>query len=141
MNDAALEAVLARHPKAEAFAFGDTPDLCAHLLALVRAGKKTATCGAMIDYIDGDDPMPAVGRRDIVLDWDGVPQLVIETTEVTFRRFRDVPEEFALAEGENESWDDWARDHKVFFDRNGGWDDKMELVCERFKVIEDLSKL
>lgn len=135
-----LDDLLDRYPEAETFAFGDGPELCDRLIALVRSGKKTATCGAMMDYIESDDPMPAVGRQDIVLDWDGTPQLVIETTEVTIRRFKDVPEDFALAEGENESWDDWARAHKVFFDRNGGWDEKMELVCERFKVIEDLAK-
>ena len=61
-----------------------------------------------------------------------------ETTEVTIRRFRDVPEDFALAEGEG-SFDDWTRGHIDFFTRNGGFDPDMELVCERFRLVEMLA--
>lgn len=139
MTDDALDALLDRYPDAETFVFGDSPEMSARLVALVREGRKTATCGALRDYIESDDPMPEVGRQDIVLNWDGTPALVIETTEVTIRRFADVPADFALAEGENDTRDGWAEDHKRFFDRNGGWSDNMELVCERFKVIEDLA--
>ena len=139
MTDDALDALLDRYPDAETFVFGDSPEMSARLVALVREGRKTASCGALRDYIESDDPMPEVGRQDIVLNWDGTPALVIETTEVTIRRFADVPADFALAEGENDTRDGWAEDHKRFFDRNGGWSDNMELVCERFKVIEDLA--
>ena len=79
------------------FTFGDSRELCDRLLALVRSGAKTASCGALRDFEAGED-MPVVGRRDIALDWDGRPALMIETTEVTIRPFREVPEDFALAE-------------------------------------------
>ncbi len=139
MTDDAIDALLDRYPDAETFVFGDSPEMSARLVALVRDGRKTASCGALRDYIESDDPMPEVGRQDIVLNWDGTPALVIETVEVTIRRFADVPEDFALAEGENDTREGWAEDHKQFFERNGGWSDNMELVCERFKVIEDLA--
>ena len=119
------------------FKFGDSRELSDRLTALVRTGAKTATCGALRDFDAGED-MPAVGRRDIVLDWDGNPALLIETTEVTIRRFRDVPEDFALAEGEGD-FDDWTRGHIDFFTRNGGFDREMELVCERFRLVEMLA--
>lgn len=63
---------------------------------------------------------------------------MIETLEVSVVRFCDVGEDFALAEGENDDLAGWRRDHQVFFERNGGFDPEMDLVCERFKVVEDL---
>lgn len=121
------------------FTFGDGPDLCARLLELVRQGHKTATCGALSDYTQGGETMPQVGRQDIALNWDGTPALLIETTEVTTRRFCDVDESFALAEGENDSLDGWAADHRAYFERNGGWQPDMLLVCERFRLIKVLT--
>jgi uncharacterized protein YhfF len=83
--------------------------------------------------------MPQVGRQDIALNWDGTPALLIETTEVTTRRFCDVDESFALAEGENDSLEGWAADHRAYFERNGGWRPDMLLVCERFRLIKVLT--
>jgi uncharacterized protein YhfF len=119
------------------FKFGDSRALCDELLALVRQGAKTATCGALRDFEAGE-PMPQVGRRDVALDWDGKPALLIETVEVTIRRFHDVPEDFALAEGEGD-FDSWKQGHIAFFTRNGGFDPDMMLVCERFKLVEVLA--
>ena len=120
------------------FRFGDSRALNAELLARVRSGAKTATCGALRDFGPGAEDMPAVGRRDVALDWDGVPALVIETVEVTICRFCDVPEDFALAEGEGD-FDAWRRGHIAYFGRKGGFDPEMELVCERFRLIEVLA--
>ncbi|TYC53445.1 ASCH domain-containing protein [Rhodobacterales bacterium] len=133
-----LEQLMQKYPGAETFRFGDGPDLCASLIKLVREGRKTATCGSLASFTTGDEAMPEPGRRDIALNWDGTPALVIETTEVTIRRFCEVSEDFALAEGENEDLAGWQRDHRTFFERNGGFTPEMDLVCERFRVIEDL---
>ncbi|MFV0291787.1 MAG: ASCH domain-containing protein [Paracoccus sp. (in: a-proteobacteria)] len=119
------------------FTFGDLRDLNERLLSLVRSGAKTATCGALRDF-GPDELMPEVGRRDIALDWDGRPALVIETTEVTICRFCEVPEDFSLAEGEG-NFGAWKQGHIGFFTRNGGFDPDMELVCERFRLIEVLA--
>jgi uncharacterized protein YhfF len=124
---------------AETFKFGDSQELSDQLIALIRAGKKTATCGALRDFGEDGEAMPASGRRDIALNWDDSPALVIETVEVTITRFCDVQDDFALAEGENEDLAGWQRDHQTYFERNGGFDPEMELVCERFKVIQDLN--
>ncbi|WP_232844873.1 ASCH domain-containing protein [Paracoccus onubensis] len=120
------------------FTFGDSRELCDRLLALVRSGKKTASCGALRDFTEGGEELPEVGRRDTALDWDGNPALLIETTEVSIRRFREVTEDFALAEGEGD-FDAWTAGHIDYFSRNGGFDPDMELVCERFRLIEVLS--
>ncbi|AUH63697.1 ASCH domain-containing protein [Paracoccus zhejiangensis] len=120
------------------FTFGDSRALNERLLGLVRAGTKTATCGALRDFQADGEEMPVVGRQDIALDWEGKPALRIETVEVTIRRFCDVPEAFALAEGEGD-FEDWKTGHIAFFTRNGGFDPEMELVCERFRLVEVLA--
>ena len=131
-----LASLQRKHPGAVAFKFGDSEALCRRLTALVRCGKKTATCGALSAYEAEGEPLPRVGRTDIALHWDGSPALLIRTTEVTRRRFCDVDEPFALAEGENDSLEGWRADHQAFFERNGGFSPEMVLVCERFELVE-----
>jgi uncharacterized protein YhfF len=131
-----IQNLQARHPGSTIFTFGDSEALCNELLHLVRSGKKTATCGALRDFGPDGQSFPVVGRRDIALHWDGTPALVIETVEVTQRRFCDVGVDFALDEGENDNLEGWRRDHQRYFERNGGFDNEMLLVCERFKLIE-----
>jgi uncharacterized protein YhfF len=121
------------------FAFGDSPALADSLLTLVLAGKKTATCGALRDFPAGDPQMPAVGRRDVVLDGRGQPACVIETVEVTHCRFRDVPQDFALAEGEGD-FVAWREGHIAYFTRNGGWSEDLDLLCERFRLVEIIDR-
>ncbi|WP_209504459.1 MULTISPECIES: ASCH domain-containing protein [unclassified Ruegeria] len=134
-----LNDVMARYPGAQTFKFGDNAGLSAELLALVRSGRKTATCGALRDYPEGSPDTPVVGRRDIALEWDDRPALVIETVEVSTCRYCDVTEDFALAEGENETLEGWREGHRQYFERNGGFDPEMELLCERFRLVEDLA--
>ncbi len=131
-------ALRARYPDATTFVFGDSEVLSDRLLALVRSGKKTATCGALRDYSAEGEVLPAVGRRDIALEWDGRPALVIHTVEVTIRRFCEVDADFALSEGEDDSLEGWQQGHAAYFARNGGFTPEMELVCERFVMVEDL---
>lgn len=132
-----LEEALARYPGAASFRFGDSAALCADLTRLVREGKKRATCQAKSVFDAGDEAWPVVGRRDIALDWDGRPELAMETVSLEEHRFIDVPEDFALAEGENDDLAGWRRDHEAWFRREGIFDPEMILVCERFRVVED----
>lgn len=138
MSNALSADLRARYPGAEAVEFGDSRALSDRLIGLIRDGVKRATCCALAAYREDGDPLPVVGRRDVVLDWDSRPSLVIETTEVTLRRFCDVDADFALAEGENDSLAGWRRGHRSFFERNGRFHPEMMLVCERFRLIEDL---
>jgi uncharacterized protein YhfF len=117
------------------FSFGDSPALADELLALVLAGAKTATCGALRDFGPGKEPLPQVGRRDIVLDGSGNPACAIETLSVEVCRFDEVDESFALAEGEG-TFDAWRTGHEAYFARNGGFHLDMAVVCERFRLVE-----
>ena len=123
------------HNDVVSFKFGDNEDLCNELLRLVRSGKKTATCDALRQFGPHGEEIPLVGRRDVALNWDGTPALLLETLEVTQMRFCDVDESFALAEGENNDLEGWQRDHQEYFERSGGFDPEMLLMCERTVVV------
>ncbi|MBA8877800.1 ASCH domain-containing protein [Phyllobacterium myrsinacearum] len=126
---------------AETFAFGDSPELADELLALVLSGKKTATCCSVRDYDENVEGKPRVGRRDVVLDGAGNPAAIIETVEITYRRFEDVDEAFARDEGEGSATlAEWRSDHESYFRRNGGFSPDMELLCERFRLVEILKR-
>ena len=129
-----------KYPKAQTFTFGDSKSLCDELLALVIAGKKTATCGALADFESGEEAMPQVGRVDISLNWDGTPAVAIRTVSVEIKKFADVDESFALQEGENDDLEGWRQGHQKYFERNGGFDPEMLLVCECFEVVEIFSE-
>lgn len=126
-----------KYPGALHFRFGDSEELCSALLAIVRSGAKTATCTALRDIENGTIQKPEIGRRDIALEWNGDPALVIETTDLRICRFDEVEEDFALAEGENEDLSGWRRDHQAYFERNGGFSPDMKVLCERFRMVED----
>ena len=131
-----LEQALRRHPGAATFTFGDSQALCDELLAAVRTGSKTATCGALRDVEAGGEAMPVEGRVDVALNWDGTPALAVRTVDMFICRFDAVTRDFAQAEGEG-SLDDWREGHMRYFERNGGWSPEMMLVCERFETVED----
>jgi len=134
-----MEDLQVTYPGAGTFRFGDSKALCDDLLALVRAGEKTATCGAWAEFEDAPDAMPVVGRCDIAANWDGTPAAVIRTVAVQKVRFCDVTEEMALAEGEDDTLDDWRTSHQSYFTRNGGFSPDMMLVFEHFELVEDIS--
>ncbi len=131
--------LIEKYPGAGSFKFGDSDAMNAELIALVRAGKKTATCGRVSDFEDDGCGLPVVGRCDIIANWDDSPAVVIRTVSVERMAFDKIGEAFALAEGENEDYTGWRRDHIAYFKRNGGWSGDMEMICERFEVVEDLA--
>jgi uncharacterized protein YhfF len=114
------------------FAFGDSPALADDLLALVVAGRKTATCTTP------DDPnLSRAGERWIVLDGRGDPRCIIETTEVVERRFEEVDEAFAHEEGEGDrTLESWRHNHRAYFGRLGKFEQGMMVICERFRLVE-----
>ncbi|OEF29206.1 ASCH domain-containing protein [Vibrio rumoiensis] len=108
---------------------------------LVVKGEKTATCSLKYWYDVANEPVPTVGHLQVVLNWQGEPQCIIETTEVFEIPFNAMTEEFAFQEGEGDkSLDHWKMSHRDFFEKecqqeNIEFDDTMMLVCERFKKV------
>lgn len=124
------------------FSFGDSSELADELLALVLAGIKTATCGALRDFGPGGEVMPELGRHDIVLDGLGRPAAIVETIELAICRFDEVNAQFAYDEGEGaRTLEAWRTNHRAYFERNGGWSPDMKLLCERFRLVEVLPRV
>ena len=127
-----LGAVPEKYRGLRSFAFGDGPQLADDLLDLVVRGLKTATCSTE------DEPnTSSPGECWVVLDGRGEPRSVIETTEVTYRRFGEVDAVFAFDEGEGDrSLDYWRNAHRNYFGRQGKFREDMVLMCERFRLVE-----
>lgn len=125
-------AVPEKYRSLRSFAFGDGPALADELLELVMNGVKTATCSTE------DEPNTSKpGECWIVLDGQGTPRCVIETLEVTYRRFGDVDAAFAYEEGEGDrSLRYWRDAHRRYFGRQGKFSEDMMLMCERFRLVE-----
>jgi uncharacterized protein YhfF len=126
------EAVPEKYQGLRSFAFGDGPELADELLALVLAGEKTATCSTE------DEPNTSTpGERWIVRDGTGRPRCVIESTEVSYRRYHEVDAAFAHDEGEGDrSLAYWRKAHRDYFARQGKFSEDMMLMCERFRLVE-----
>jgi uncharacterized protein YhfF len=121
--------------------WGDTPEMADELGALISSRTKTATCSALWEYEAEDEPLPEVGLKTIVLDGNGDPLCIVETTEVEVRPYDEVDARFGYEEGEGDrSLEDWREAHWRFFSRtlpNIGKEPAMDmpLVCERFRVV------
>jgi uncharacterized protein YhfF len=71
-----------------------------------------------------------------VLDGSGGPVAVIETVELTRRRFDEVDEAFAFDEGEDDrTLTSWRTAHRNYFGRQGTHAPDMLLCCERFRLV------
>ena len=85
------------------------------LVAAILAGEKTTTTGLVADYEHENDPLPAPGLRQVVVDSAGRDVAVIETTAVRVIRLADVDLDHALGEGEGfTSVTQWRAGHEQF---------------------------
>ena len=121
--------------------WGDSPEMADDLGDLIARGVKTATCSALWEWQAEGKPIPINGLITVVLDGGGNPLCIVETTEVTIRKYNEVDDEFAQAEGEGDfSLEYWRQAHRNFFSRTlpkigKEFTEDMPLVCERFQVI------
>jgi uncharacterized protein YhfF len=112
--------------------YAGTP-LRRELVAAVLRGEKTATAG-----LHGDDPLPQVGDRFLLLDYDDRPVAVVETTDVRVLRVDEVDLAFARDEGEGfETVAAWREAHERFWSDREIRDDTL-VVAERFRLVERL---
>jgi uncharacterized protein YhfF len=121
--------------------WGDNPVLADELGALIVKGIKTATCSALWEWEAEGNPIPKVGYLTIALDGRGEPLCIVETIEISIRKYNEVDSDFAREEGEGDlSLNYWREAHKNYFSRvlpktGKQFSEDMPLVCERFRVI------
>lgn len=129
-----------RHPRVEAN-FAGGPSLTDELLRLYLTGKKIAGSSVAEDFMAAGDPLPQVGNYWICLDSRGEPRCILKTAKVVFHKFKDVPIEIAIAEGEGDlSLEYWRRVHTEFFSPHlSDWGivniDEATIVTEYFEVV------
>lgn len=123
-------------PLPDAWSFGNTPEMADGLGDLVVKGVKTATCHRYLGENVLED-----GGVSILLNGRDEPLCVVETFEITVRRYRDIDEAWAKAEGEGDlSLAYWRQAHWRFFTKEAereGYEvsEDMLLACERFRVL------
>ena len=121
--------------------WGDSPAMADELGALIVQGSKTATCSAFWEWEAEGNPIPQAGLITIALDGHGEPLCIVESVEVTVRKYNEVEADFAREEGEGDlSLNYWREAHKNYFSRvlkkiDREFSEDMPLVCERFRVI------
>lgn len=133
----------------ETVQFGFPGELRDQLVAAVLDGSKTSTTGVVADYEHAGEALPEAGERAVVVDSDGRPVAVIETTGVRVAPLRMVDLAHALDEGEGyDSVAAWRRGHEEFWhgpemraamdDPEFTVDDDTPLVLQRFRMVADL---
>lgn len=124
--------------------YGDSPELSAALLALIRAGRKRAGTSLWWAMEAEGEGLPQVGQIEIVVDHLNEPALVTRITRVETVPFNEVTAEYAAIEGEGDgSLAYWREAHWAFFSRECqriGHEPTatMPVVCSVFEVVSVL---
>ncbi|TFV66815.1 UNVERIFIED_ORG: ASCH domain-containing protein [Bacillus sp. AZ43] len=132
------------HPREEEPAverFGDSAGLADELLGSVLAGTKRATAALVADFAADGQPLPRIGGHWIACDGAGTPRCVLRTTELRLGPLASGDDAFAWDEGEGDrTRASWLDAHERYFRRTQAargqaWDDDLEVVFERFRVV------
>jgi len=92
----------------------------ATLVDMVINGNKRATAGLITEYETEGEPLEHIGERLGILDNDDKMVVIVEVTDIEKLRFADVPDRFALAEGEGDlNGQDFRRSHKKYWESVG----------------------
>jgi len=125
-----------RQREIDAWSFGNTPEMADHLVGLVLAGKKIATCSLLRVYQDESIAIPSVGVYSIICDGRNHPKCVVFYTDTFICKFNEVTEKHAYEEGEgDQTLSYWQKVHREFFEPYGNFRENEELLCERFRVV------
>lgn len=125
----------------EAEHWGSAGAMADELAGLIVAGIKTASCSCLWEWEAEKEPLIPVGFHSVVLDGSGEPVGIVRYTSIEVRRYCDVDEAFAHAEGEGDrTLAYWRRAHWAWFSdvlptigRQPAED--MPLVCETFTLV------
>jgi len=121
--------------------YGDSPELSASLLALIRDGRKRAGTSLLWAIEAEKESLPQIDQIEIVVDHQNEPALV---TRVEVVPYNQVTAEYAAIEGEGDgSLKYWREVHWPFFSseckRVGRVPtESMPVVCTVFEVLNVL---
>jgi uncharacterized protein YhfF len=124
-----------------AMLFGSPGESRERLNGLVLDANKRATAGLLeFDYEAEGEPLEHVGEKLALLDSAGNQVATLQITRAEVLRFADVPDEFAIAEGEGDFTGDEFRVGYFHDWTEMGYDvdDNTLVTCVYFDLIEDL---
>ena len=104
------------------------------LVELVLEGKKTATT-----YLYEDDEKYKENGISILTDINGNDVCLIQTKKIIITTFKNITWDLAVLEGENNSLDDWRKEHYNFFKKiKPDFNKDTKVVFEIFEMIDKL---
>ncbi len=121
--------------------FADTPEAATEAGKLVRDGVKTTTSSLVWGLEHIGEPLPKVGKIELIVDGNGEPLCLIALMEVEIKPFNAVDEQFAFEYGEGDrTLAFWLRDNWEFLSR---WclaigrtpSETMPIVFQRFRLL------
>jgi len=124
--------------------YGDSPELSASLLALIRAGRKRAGTSLLWAMEAENEPLPEAGQVEILVDHRDEPALVTRITRVQVVPFSEVTAEYAAIEGEGDaSLRYWREVHWDYFSRECERigrepSESMPVVCSVFELLGEV---
>jgi len=125
-------------------AYGDSPELSASLLALIRAGRKRAGTSLLWTIEAEGGSIPQIEQIEIVVDHRNEPSLVARIARVHVIPYCEITAEYAAIEGEGDgSLEFWRAAHWAFFSRECKRigrepSESMPVVCCVFEVLHVL---
>lgn len=125
-------------------AYGDSAELSASLLALIRAGRKRAGTSLLWALEAENEAVPQAGQVEIVVDHRNEPALITRIIEVEIVPYGEVTAEYAAIEGEGDgSLEYWRQAHWAFFSRECARlgrepSENMPVVCSVFELVQIL---
>ncbi len=121
--------------------YAGTPEITDQLLELYLSGKKVAGSSIVEDFLSAGDPPPKVGNYWILLNSQAQPGCILRTEKTVINKFKEVPIEIAIAEGEGDlTLEYWKRVHLELYSpflESWGIDDidKASVITEFFKIV------
>ena len=120
-----------------AYRFGDTPD---ELAQLVATGVKTTTSNAEKLWTLKQKRMPICGDYNIIMNKQYEPVALIQITKVEIKRYDEIDEAFAIAEGDG-SYENWDRIHERYYKEqlaiyDEPFSKEIPLLCQTFQLVK-----
>jgi len=124
--------------------YGDSAELSASLIAMIRSGQKRAGTGLLWWHEHASEPYAAEGDIEIVLTHEHQPTVVTRILSVQVVPFAAVTAEYATTEGEGDgSLRYWRDAHWSYFSRlcrsiGREPSEDMPVICSTFEVLHTL---
>lgn len=115
--------------------FGMDADAADRAAQKILSGEKRATLYPECGYRAALHAHPAIGDLNVVVDWNGNPVCVIETTRVRALAAGDITEEQFAMTAENTSAAAWLEDviRREIEELGGSMDSHTPLIIEEFR--------